>query len=351
MKTEPKNLFAALALLLAFMPVSNTARADTIYVANGPHQRVDKFTASGTGTLFAGINANNAYGLATDSVGNLYVVNSYGYNTIEKFSPAGTHLASIVSTNTYFLSPIGIVFDKSGNFYVACAGGAIIEKFSPSGTDLGVFAATEPGSQPNPLAIDSAGNIYAGNNVTYDIQKFTPAGAGSLFASLGTEPGGLAIDSSNNVYVSYVTRNLIEKFSAAGTDLGVFANTNLTNPQGLAIDSAGNIYAANSDWTVGNGTIAKFTPAGIGTIYASGLLYPTEIGIAPDPFNASIKLFAGIILNNGQIGSNYLIQATANLSTSNWTTLTNVTLPSNPYIYIDYSSYTNSQQFYRAVPQ
>jgi hypothetical protein len=62
-------------------------------------------------------------------------------------------------------------------------------------------------------------------------------------------------------------------------------------------------------------------------------------------------MFAGIIINNGQIGSNYLIQATANLSTSNWTTLTNVTLPSQPYIYIDYSSPTNNQRFYRAVQQ
>jgi hypothetical protein len=71
----------------------------------------------------------------------------------------------------------------------------------------------------------------------------------------------------------------------------------------------------------------------------------------PPPFSVNIKMFAGIILNNGNIGSNYLIQATGNLSSSNWTTLTNVTLPTNPYIYIDYSSPTNSQQFYRAVSQ
>jgi hypothetical protein len=30
--------------------------------------------------------------------------------------------------------------------------------------------------------------------------------------------------------------------------------------------------------------------------------------------------------------------------------LTNVALPSQPYIYIDYSSPTNRQGFYRAVP-
>jgi hypothetical protein len=51
---------------------------------------------------------------------------------------------------------------------------------------------------------------------------------------------------------------------------------------------------------------------------------------------------------DGPLGSNYFIQAASNL-TGNWTTLTNVALPSQPYIYIDYNSPTNAQQFYRAV--
>jgi hypothetical protein len=62
-----------------------------------------------------------------------------------------------------------------------------------------------------------------------------------------------------------------------------------------------------------------------------------------------LKMFAGVVVN-GPLGSNYLIQATSNLLSS-WTTLTNVALPTQPYIYIDYSSPTNSQQFYRAVSQ
>ena len=66
--------------------------------------------------------------------------------------------------------------------------------------------------------------------------------------------------------------------------------------------------------------------------------------------SVDIAMFAGVIVN-GPVGSNYLIQAAASLASTNWTTLTNVALPSQPYIYIDYSSYTNGLQFYRAVPQ
>jgi N-acetylneuraminic acid mutarotase len=65
--------------------------------------------------------------------------------------------------------------------------------------------------------------------------------------------------------------------------------------------------------------------------------------------SVDIKMFAGVVVN-GPLGSNYVIQATSNLLSS-WTTLTNVALPTQPYIYIDYSSPTNRQQFYRALPQ
>ena len=64
----------------------------------------------------------------------------------------------------------------------------------------------------------------------------------------------------------------------------------------------------------------------------------------------AINMFAGMIIN-GPVGTNYLIQATTNLASGVWTTLTNVALPASPHIYIDYNSYTNKQQFYRAFPQ
>jgi uncharacterized repeat protein (TIGR03803 family) len=65
--------------------------------------------------------------------------------------------------------------------------------------------------------------------------------------------------------------------------------------------------------------------------------------------NIAIQMFAGVVIN-GPVGTNYVIQSTSNLN-NGWTTRTNLALPSQPYIYIDYSSPTNPQQFYRAGPQ
>ena len=66
----------------------------------------------------------------------------------------------------------------------------------------------------------------------------------------------------------------------------------------------------------------------------------------------NIRLLPALILY-GPAGANYNIQSEPALTASSiWTSLTDVTLPvSQPYIYVDPSSITNSQQFYRAEPE
>jgi hypothetical protein len=63
----------------------------------------------------------------------------------------------------------------------------------------------------------------------------------------------------------------------------------------------------------------------------------------------NLQMFAGVILD-GPIGARYSVQSTPVLGPANWITVTNIIVTTQPYIYIDYSSITNSQQFYRAVP-
>lgn len=60
-----------------------------------------------------------------------------------------------------------------------------------------------------------------------------------------------------------------------------------------------------------------------------------------------IDLYAGIKVL-GVPGRTYRIEATPASGTPNWQTLTNLVLPSNPYIWIDYESPSNSARLYRA---
>jgi len=52
----------------------------------------------------------------------------------------------------------------------------------------------------------------------------------------------------------------------------------------------------------------------------------------------------------GPLGADYSLQSLHSLTETNWNVMTNVSLPSQPFIFIDFGSPTNNQHFYRAVP-
>ena len=96
------------------------------------------------------------------------------------------------------------------------------------------------------------------------IEKFTPEGVGSVFASSGlSSPQGLAFDSAGNLYVVNNGNNTIEKFTPEGVG-SVFASAAFSNPAGLAFDSVGNLYVAD----LYHNAIVKFTPGGVSSIFA-----------------------------------------------------------------------------------
>jgi sugar lactone lactonase YvrE len=161
-----------------------------LYVANNGGSTIEKFAPDGTDLgVFA--NVIRPTGLAFDASGNLYVANTF--NTIERFSPIGTHL--IPFTSFFLNTPEGLAFDSSGNLYVANNGSDTIQVFSPSGADLGSLP-TVGLSGPIGLAFDSSGNLYVVNNLASTIEKITPDGTESLFATTDFSPAFLAVQST-----------------------------------------------------------------------------------------------------------------------------------------------------------
>lgn len=196
----------------------------------------------------------------------LFVTNQ-GVNTLSSFDESGN---STAYSNPYLIGPSGIAIDRSGNLFIATNANTI-EKFSSTGVHLFTFASVGL-NQPMALAFDREGNLYAANFAGGTVEKFSPSGSGTTFATI-TRPAGLAFDSLGNLYVSTFS-NLIEEFSPTGADLGVFTSSNLLNPEGLAFDSLGNLYASNN----AANTVVKFSPSGapLGLV-AAGLSGPAGL--------------------------------------------------------------------------
>ncbi len=149
------------------------------------------------------------------------------------------------------------------------------------------------------------------------------------------------------------TGNGIAVWGSASNDVYVVGELNPGQPD------SGRVYRYDgTSWqqlaTVGN--IPR--PGGIGgsagdDIWVSlgsagALLHYAPDTVPPSP-SLSLSMYAGVTIS-GQTNATYQIQYSTNPSNpTGWITLTNLTLPSTPYLYFDSSSGAQPMRFYRAL--
>jgi len=245
-----------------------------------------------------------AYGVATDSSGNVYVAggtnggldgNTNAGNTdlfVVKYNSSGTKQWTRQLGSSSRDSANGVATDSSGNVYVTgmtnggldgCKNAGIedlfVVKYNSSGTkqwtnQLG----SSSRDSANDVATDSSGNIYVTGTTYWELDGNTSAGKADLFVvkynSSGTwqwtkqngtdrydEARGVATDSSGNVYVTGYTEGgldgntsegkadlFVVKYNSSGTkqwtkQLGTW-DSDFAN--GVATDSSGNVYVTGS---------------------------------------------------------------------------------------------------------
>ena len=167
------------------------------------------------------------------------------------------------SINTKLNSPAGIVYDSSGNLFIADSGNHVVRRIDHATGYISTFAGQQanPGNsngggvatsarfeEPWGLAIDSSDNLYMSDLISDTVWKITPGGAISIFAGGGTgscggaqtdtlgdgcpatdaklsDPEGLAIDANNNLYIADVLDYVIRKVSSATGKISIFAGS------------------------------------------------------------------------------------------------------------------------------
>lgn len=93
------------------------------------------------------------------------------------------------------------------------------------------------------------------------------------------------------------------------------------------------------------------TNAGAYTVVVTNSVGSVTSAVAQLDFFGDLKTYAGTILA-GAVGREFRVDYAdvVNVGTTNWLTLTNVTLPFSPYLVIDPTSPGRTQRYYRAVP-
>lgn len=244
-------------------------------------------------------------GVAVDSLGNVYVVDSFSNNRIQKFTSLGAYTTQWAATD-----PMGVAVDSNGNVYVTEWTNHVIKKYSGTGTlltqwgGLGVsYTGGSPGlfQDPDAIAIDSSDNVYVTDWGNGRVQKFTSGGAYSTQWGLPGSgnaqfngPAGIAVDGAGNVFVADSGNQRIQKFSSTGAYINQWGSYGSGNGQfnfptpigiiGMTVDSGGNVYVADA----GNSRVQVFSSAGafiakFGTNgFGNGNFYYGPYGIAID---------------------------------------------------------------------
>lgn len=107
--------------------------------------------------------------------------------------------------------------------------------------------------------------LYVTDYISKTIQKVTSTGSVSTFANSTQGPSGLAFDHAGNLFVN--SNGTIVRYTPAGVGT-LFANSSSSSATGMAIDGSGNLFVA----TFFGNSVEKFTPDGSRTVLRTPIL-------------------------------------------------------------------------------
>ena len=299
----------------ARMTIPRLAAAVALPLALIPFASAQQYTIS----TYAGVALGDAWSVAVDSAGNLYIAD-YSNQRIPKVTPSGI-ISTVAGNGTPGYSgdggpatsaqlhfPTGATVDSAGNLYIADWGNYSIRKVTPSGI-ISTVAGNGTGGYsgdggpatnaqlllPNDVAVDNAANLYIADYSNQRIRKVTPSGIISTVAGNGTpgysgdggpatsaqigNPTRVTLDSAGNLYIADSLNSRIRRVNPAGNistvagggpsypgDGGPATGAGLRQATGVAVDSSGSLYIAETN------RIRKVSPAGIiSTVAGDGI--------------------------------------------------------------------------------
>ncbi len=143
-------------------------------------------------------NLGDAYGIAADSVGNLFVAESTQHR-VRRITEAG--LVEDFAANLG--APYGVAVDASDRVLVTDQAGGRLLRIHADGQ---VETLASGFGAPNGVAVNAHGSVYVADSAGGKVWQVKPDGTKSVFKSMAPYPTGLAFDAAGWLHVSdYIT--------------------------------------------------------------------------------------------------------------------------------------------------
>jgi len=248
-----------------------------LYIADSGNNRVRKVY---NGVIITVFNTPGPTGLALDATGTLYIAASSYFGTLSQQIPG------ISSAVDVAVDRAGDVYTTSGPFVLEIPAGGAVTTVAGSGASQNFGGDQGPATDaelysPSSVAMDPSGNWYISDTGNNRIRMVTSAGVirtivGTGAASQLNAPRGLAFDIFGNLLVADSGNNAVRKITPGGVIAPLPIATQLNNPVSVATDAQGSIYIAD----FGNNQIVKVTASGTTSILAT-IIGPQALAVDP----------------------------------------------------------------------
>ncbi|HEY9721280.1 MAG TPA: hypothetical protein V6D47_04655 [Oscillatoriaceae cyanobacterium] len=203
-------------------------------------------TPAPTGTIIGrygfNVGTSGPLRLVFDHTGNAWIA-AYSSNQIVEMSDTGTVLRTI-SVN----APSDLAFDATGNLWVTSYGmSGTLTKITSAGTVAGTYTV---GPYPSALAFDALGNIWVASYVTGSLLQFAPSlGIPVGTAMVGQFPLALSVDTLGRIWCTNFHSSNITRLGPTGTVIDTLSLVNASStsdPENLVFDAGGNAWVTNN---------------------------------------------------------------------------------------------------------
>jgi hypothetical protein len=148
-------------------------------------------------------------------------------------------------------SPLALVFDASGDLFVANQPGSVTEYAPPYVAPP--VAITGGINHPQALVVDARGDLFIANgNGSNTVALYSPPYGNSPTATIATnvdDPVSLSLDANGDLFVVNNAGNTVTAYAPPYTQPPTVISHGLTAPGSMALDTRGNLFVANLNST------------------------------------------------------------------------------------------------------